>query len=102
MKRLDENIMKELNQLITTEVKIINKCFFISQELGLAMLNNSINSFVDIYIKEKYGDVVLAMCSEYRVFIVGLAREIDDKYQDVVVSTLLIPRTNAFKNVEER
>jgi hypothetical protein len=97
---LKEDAIKELNQLIKMEVEIINKCFSASQKLGLIMINNSIGTFTETYIKAKYGDIKLSMCSEYRFFIVGLARTVDEKYQDSVLSELLIPRTKTLKDEE--
>lgn len=100
MKILDEKTIGELTQLAQMEADIINKCFEKSQKLGLTMLNNSIGSFAENYLKKIYGNIVLSMCSEYRFFILELTKIIDKKFQDAVISELLIPQARTLKDTE--
>lgn len=52
MKKLTELDIVLLDNLIKSELEIIEKGFMISEMLGKAFLSNAINEFKDVYLKK--------------------------------------------------
>lgn len=97
---LTEQDMSQLDLLIEMEVSILDLAFSISKNRGLMFLSNSITSFVENYLKPKYGNIILSMCSEYRYFITGVLKNIKADYQNEVLGELLIPKTKRIVDEE--
>lgn len=100
MKILDEKDIAILDFIVNNEIGFINKGFEASELLGKVFISNSINSFVDNNLKKLYGDIVPQFSSEYRYFIVGLLKGIDDKFKDIALKEVLIPTIRRIKDEE--
>ncbi len=82
---------KLLDHIISRECENINFAFNSSELLGKVMLSNAITSFKNVYLMPIYGDIIPAMSTEYRCFVVGLLKGIDSKYLDVAVKEVILP-----------
>ncbi len=92
MRLLDERTIEELDILIKMESDHINRGFAISEELGRIFLSNSLTSFIDIYLKVLYKIAIIpAMSTEYRYFIIGILKSLDDACRDIAILEVLIP-----------
>ncbi len=91
MKILDENTIQELDKLIDMECELLNKGYSISNTVGNTFLSNSITSFVDNFLKIVYGEIIPSYSSEYRYFIVGILKNIDNAYFEEAMQEVLIP-----------
>ena len=91
MKKLTELDIVLLVNLIKSELEIIEKGFMISEMLGKVFLSNAINEFKDIYLKNKYGEIIPSMSTEYRYFILGILKTINDEFKELVIQEVLIP-----------
>jgi len=93
MKLLTDNDKILLDKLIEMDIVFIEKGFKISDFTGRLFLQNSINSFKNEYLRKIYGDCIFSFSTEYRYFIIGLLKNIDDKYKDSALSEVLIATT---------
>jgi len=100
LKILDEKTKEKLDELLQMECDMINRFFDRSEAAGVAMLGNSLKSFRENYLVKKYGDVIPGMCSEYRVFIVGVLKGIKEEYQPTALSNILIPKAKQLGDAE--
>ena len=91
MKKLTELDIVLLDNLIKSELEIIEKGFMISEMLGKVFLSNAINEFKDVYLKNKYGEIIPSMSTEYRYFILGILKTINDEFKELVIQEVLIP-----------
>jgi hypothetical protein len=92
MKILTQDEVIEIEKLAASEIENIHKAFQLSEALGLLMLSNAITSFEETFVKKKYGNVVLSMCSEYRHLIISLIELVDDKYKGIVIKEIIHPQ----------
>lgn len=91
MKILTENDCELLDMLIKSELEIIEKGFLVSDFTGKVFLSNSINDFKNIHLYAKYGDIIPSICTEYRYFIIGLLKNINEKFRTTSIQEVLIP-----------
>ncbi|MFX4155522.1 hypothetical protein ACOL23_11295 [Aliarcobacter butzleri] len=91
MNKLTEDEKDLLDILVKNEIEVIEKGFFISEFMGKLFLSNSISDFKNIHLKAKYGEIIPAMCMEYRYFIIGLLKKIKDEYRDVATREVIVP-----------
>lgn len=94
---LDNQNKDLLDTVIKNELNLIEIGFTISVNLGKVFLQDSINSFCEIYLKNKYGKVIPSLSTEYRYFIIGILTNIKKEYQDYVINEILIPK---FGNID--
>ncbi len=92
MRVINEEELALLKELVRMEIELIHKGFECSNEYGLALLSNAIASFKDNYLRAKYGEIIPSMCSEYRIFIVEILKQISTEYKEIVLSELLMPK----------
>lgn len=90
MKILDEDDIKWLDDLISLEVDFINHCFETSEDFGKSAILNTMISFKEMYLKNKYGNILPQFSSEYRYLIVGILKNIDTEYQASAVRHILL------------
>ncbi|MCT7564121.1 hypothetical protein ACOTWR_06585 [Aliarcobacter butzleri] len=91
MNKLTEDEKDLLDILVKNEIEVIEKGFLISEFMGKLFLSNSISDFKNIHLKAKYGEIIPAMCMEYRYFIIGLLKKIKDEYRDVATREVIVP-----------
>lgn len=91
MKVLTYEEIELLDILIKSELEIIEKGFCISELMGKLFLQNAITDFKENYLKKRYGDIIPALSTEYRYFILGLLKEIKDEYRDITTRFILVP-----------
>lgn len=89
MKIISIEEQQEIEKLVSMETGLIAKGFSLSTDMGLLFFLNAIRSFEENYIKPVYGDIILGMCTEYRVFLVGLLMQVPEQYKDIVFGHLL-------------
>ena len=95
MKKLNNEEVMLLEALALLEANLINKAFNISEARGLMHLSNALTSFEQNFIVKKYGEVVVSMCSEYRVFLIELLKLIREPHRDTVLNEVLIPKVKS-------
>ena len=100
MIKLNEEVIGLLNEVIQMEIEHINRGFNASELLGKVFLENTIKSFVDNYLKKIYGDIIPQYSSEYRYFIVGILKQIDDDFKELALCEILIPTVQALGDEE--
>lgn len=101
MKILDENDIELLDIMVKNEIEFIHKGFKVSELLGKLFISNSISSFVNNHLKNTHGKEILPQfSSEYRYFIVGLLKNINDEFKEVVTREILIPTVKKTNNEE--
>lgn len=91
MKKLTKNDSELLESLIKSEIELIEKGFMLSEFTGKVFLSNSINEFKNVHLKAKYGEIIPSMCTEYRYFVVGLLKSINDEYRSIAIREILLP-----------
>ncbi len=91
MNKLTEDEKDLLDILVKNEIEVIEKGFLISEFMGKLFLSNSISDFKNIHLNAKYGEIIPAMCMEYRYFIIGLLKKIKDEYRDVATREVIVP-----------
>ena len=91
LKILSKKEITEIESLVQMEIDLITKGFEVSKEMGLVFFSNAITSFVENYLKPKYGDVVLGMCSEYRLLLTGLLSKASEKDKEILLMEVLSP-----------
>ncbi|MCG3684440.1 hypothetical protein [Aliarcobacter butzleri] len=91
MKVLLQDEKDLLDILVKNEIEIIQKGFLISEFMGKLFLSNSISDFKNVHLKAKYGEIIPAMCMEYRYFIIGLLKNIKDEYKSVATREVIVP-----------
>lgn len=91
MKVLSQDEKDLLDILVKNEIEIIEKGFLISEFMGKLFLSNSISDFKNVHLKAKYGEIIPAMCMEYRYFIIGLLKNIKDEYKGVATREVIVP-----------
>jgi hypothetical protein len=91
MKILNETEVAELKKLAFIEAEMINKSFNQSENFGLIMLSNTLTDFKQNYLNSKYGDILLPLCSEYRVFLINILDLIEKSYRSIALKELLNP-----------
>lgn len=82
---------EKLEELFKMEAEAVNIAFGANSETGLLMLGNSITSFENLLTMLK-GSFIRGMDLDYRIFIVGLLENIDDKYKPEAMSQIIFPR----------
>lgn len=98
MKVLTVNDLKLLNICIKNELELIEKGFEISELTGKLFLQNAISDFKESYLRRTYGNIVPALSTEYRYFIVGILKGLKDEYRDVATTYILIPEFGDVSN----
>jgi hypothetical protein len=96
-------IQKELLDIciIDNELKLIESGFCISEYLGKIFLQNSITSFVNLYLYKVYGkDLIPVLSMEYRYFILGILIRIKDEFKEYAINEILIPKFGKIKTDE--
>ena len=91
MKVLSQDEKDLLDILVKNEIEVIEKGFLISEFMGKLFLSNSISDFKNIHLNAKYGEIIPAMCMEYRYFIIELLKKIKDEYRDVATREVIVP-----------
>ena len=91
LKILSKKEITEIESLVQMEIDLITKGFEVSKEMGLVFFSNAITSFVENYLKPKYGDVILGMCSEYRLLLTGLLSQAPDEHKEILLTQVLSP-----------
>lgn len=81
----------KLEELFKMEAVAVNTVFGVSSKTGLLMLNKSIASFENLLTMMK-GNFFKGMDLDYRIFIVGLIENIDDKYKSDAMKQIIFPR----------
>lgn len=91
MKQLTELDTVLIDHLVKSELEIIEKGFMLSEMIGKVFLSNAINEFRDVYLKNKYGEIIPSMSTEYRYFILGILKKVKDEFKESVIQEVLIP-----------
>lgn len=89
-----------LNHIISRECENINLAFNNSELLGKVMLSNAITSFKNVYLMSIYGDIIPAMSTEYRYFVIGILNGIKEEYQGIAISEVILPTIPEFDTDE--
>ncbi len=77
--------------LALSETQLINYAFSLSDIKGILCLSNAITSFKQLYLEDRYGKIVFSMCTEYRLFVIELLKNIDEHKKDIAVKEVLVP-----------
>lgn len=88
---------KLLLSLIEIELEVIEKGFQISELMGNVFLANAINEFKNVYLKQKYGNIIPSMCTEYRFFIIHILKNIKDEYRGLATKEVIVPTIGEFE-----
>ena len=99
MQKLSSEYVKSLALLANLDSQGINLSFSISKTLGLAYLSSCITDFAN-FLKRKHGDIILSYSGEYRIYIVNLLEEIEDKYKPNVINELINPKIKEMTGIE--
>lgn len=93
MKSIDLSSEKKkiLNNCIKNELELIEYGFGFSEFIGRALLENSITSFVKVYLDETNNDFKIVPC-EYRYFIIEILSKIKEENKEYVIAEVLLPR----------
>ncbi len=83
--------MDLIKQLGSTDAELINLAFGVSETLGVAAMDNSMQSF-QVFLREANPKFIPALSIEWRVYLVKLLLGIDDQYRDVVMARVLITK----------
>ena len=84
---MEENKIKEL---IEIELKMINFCFSISTTLGQKATLNSISEFYNWLCRHEGKKIFAPMNMEYRGFVIGILKGVDNKYIEWAVEAVLM------------
>ena len=99
MHKLSQEQVNMINLLAQLDSQAINHAFSISNTLGLGQLSSSITDYSN-FLKKKHSDIVLSYCGEYRIYIIKLLEEIDDKFKSEVMNELISPKVKQMTGVE--
>ena len=83
--------------LVQMELEVIEKGFQISEFMGKIFLTNAINEFKNVYLKQKYGNIIPSMSTEYRFFIIHILKNIKDEYRGLAVKEVISPTIGEFE-----
>lgn len=72
MDKITKKDFELLDVLIKNELLFIENGFIVSDFVGKLFLQNSLTDFKENYLKNKYGEIIYSMSSEYRYFIIGI------------------------------
>lgn len=80
----------QLRELYEMEATGINTAYGASEKLGALALSDAITSFTD-FLTLQEGRFIPGMNINYRIFIVGLLENIDNKYLEAATAEIMFP-----------
>jgi len=89
----ENNKIDDYKEIARIESEGINMLLSKSEVVGLAYLNDAINSFV-LFLESKKGKIIPSMDIEYRTFILDIMENIDPQYKNIVTEEILLPKYN--------
>lgn len=92
MKLLTQLEYDLLCSLASKEAEIINLGFSKSEDIGILHLSNALTMFEKSYVIPNYGEVLLGMCSEYRVLVVEILKRIKEEYIRAAIDEVIFPK----------
>lgn len=95
---LKEIEIENINFLIEIEIENIDGGYKESLASGNLFLTSAIEDFKDIYLTQRYNDDVPVFSSEYKYFIVGLIKSVDNNYREMALKEIL---DTEFKELNE-
>ena len=81
--------IEQVKRLSTMEADLVNMAFGVSEELGIATLMNSAQSF-EAFLRTEDKMFVRGMSIKYRIFVVDLLLLINEQYRGVATAKLLM------------
>lgn len=87
---MDPKTLEKLEELCDLDAKLINQSFAISTSLGISAMQSSIASFEGFLFKQ-YGNFIPSMNLEYRTYVVGILKRVDEKYTSESIMAVLFP-----------
>ena len=86
------SVMEEIAQikkLSAIEAELVNMAFGVSEELGVAAVMNSTQSF-ESFLRGRDKMFIGGMSIEYRTFVIDLLMLIDEQYRGIATAKLLM------------
>ena len=80
---------EKINELIETEVKMINFCFNVSIDNGEKAILNSISEFYNWLCRYEGKKIFAPFSLEYRSFVIGILKGVDDEYVEYATRVVL-------------
>ncbi|WP_418181249.1 hypothetical protein ACNSOL_12135 (plasmid) [Aliarcobacter lanthieri] len=92
MKQLDKQDLELLDNLVKSEVSIIEKGFEQSVPIGKIFFSNALTSFKKEYLEKRYGITVIpALSTKYRYLLIGILQNINQKYLSDIFEEAVVP-----------
>lgn len=92
MRNIETSPMDDIEMikgLCKLEAEVINMMFEVSEEHGIWMIKNSIQTF-EAFLRSQNKMFIRGMSIEYRTFVVEILLLIDDRYRDTATAKVLM------------